>query len=216
MSKNLTKAFFILRNLSLFKRFLNFYWEGYLFDIGWVRSFEQQRSLGKNNEPLPWVTYSFIEFVRTRLKKQMIMLEYGSGNSTLFYSQFVSKVYAVEHDAEWVQELTSKLPSNVLLMHKPLDYGGVYAAAAHDTNEKFDVIIVDGRDRVNCIRQSIANLSDDGVMVLDDSERDEYKEGVSFLEQRDFRRIDFWGIAPGVFFNKCTSVFYRGKNCFNI
>jgi hypothetical protein len=69
---------------------------------------------------------------------------------------------------------------------------------------------------VNCIKQSIDSLSPAGVMVLDDSERDEYKEGIAFLRTKNFRSIEFWGIAPGIFFRKCTTVFYRDGNCLGI
>jgi hypothetical protein len=51
---------------------------------------------------------------------------------------------------------------------------------------------------------------------LDDSERKEYKKGIEYLQQSGYRKIDFWGIAPGIFFNKCTSIFYRDKNCLGI
>jgi len=215
MISNLKKILIILGNVSFFKTLLNFYWSGYLNEVGWISSYQKKRSLDKYNNPLPWVTYSFIEFARDRLTKNMVLLEFGSGNSTLFYSRFVKKVYAIEHDKDWHTELSGQLPENVKLIYKKLD-GEEYSNSAKELNETFHIIIIDGRNRVNCIKTSFASLSEDGVIILDDSEREEYKEGIDFLNSRAFKKIDFWGIAPGVFYNKCTTVFYRGNNCLSI
>ena len=31
-----------------------------------------------------------------------------------------------------------------------------------------------------------------------------------------YNELDFWGIAPGIFYNKCTSIFYKDNNCLGI
>jgi hypothetical protein len=52
-----------------------------------------------------------------------------------------------------------------------------------------------------------------GVLVLDDSEREEYRPGLEALQRAGFKSIAFWGISPGEFYNKSTTVFYRPDNC---
>ena len=42
--------------------------------------------IDKNSNPLPWVTYGFIDFISERLNKSIDVFEYGSGNSTLWYA----------------------------------------------------------------------------------------------------------------------------------
>lgn len=37
------------------------------------------------------------------------MLEWGTGYSTLWYSQFVSKYYSIEHDATWYNTIHSNI-----------------------------------------------------------------------------------------------------------
>ena len=39
-----------------------------------------------------------------------------------------------------------------------------------------DVIAVDGRDRVNCVKHAMPKLKPGGVLVLDDSHRPRYRE----------------------------------------
>jgi len=69
---------------------------------------------------------------------------------------------------------------------------------------------------VNCIRCSLPMLTNDGCLVLDDSERGEYEAGCRVLLDSGFKRLDFWGMAPGLNYRKCTSVFYRRDNCLDI
>ncbi len=83
-------------------------------------------------------------------------------------------------------------------------------------NEKFDIIIVDGRDRVNCCYHSISALSDKGVVVLDDSERTKYNDARIFFNKEGFKELSFSGISPGLFYRKSTSVFYKPENCLGI
>ncbi|MBS1505289.1 MAG: class I SAM-dependent methyltransferase [Bacteroidetes bacterium] len=213
---NLNKILFLIRNPQTARTLLSFYWQGYLSEIGWIKSFDQKIPVGKNNEPLPWVTYSFIHFVKDRLHKGLTIAEFGSGNSTLFYAQQVKKVLSVEHELDWYEKIREKMPANVELTYRKLDQDGEYAKFLTDQRGTVDIVIVDGRDRVNCIKNSLSALSRGGIVVLDDSERLEYKPGIEFLLQNSFKKIDFWGLAPGVFYNKSTTVFYKEENCLSI
>ena len=97
-----------------------------------------------------------------------------------------------------------------------LEKNGEYAKKAVLTGNKYDIIIVDGRDRVNCCIHSIEALTAKGVVVLDDSERDFYNEARIFLCGQGFKELSFSGISPGLFYLKSTSVFYKQDNCLDI
>ena len=118
----------LIINFKVFKLLNSFYYQGYLFEIGWICSYEHQKPLTKNGEPLPWVTYSFIDFIVGRLDNSMLLFEYGSGNSTLFYSKYVKRVISVEHDMEWYEHLVNIIPENVAIYHVQLDDGDRYAS----------------------------------------------------------------------------------------
>jgi protein-L-isoaspartate O-methyltransferase len=195
---------------------LSFKDQGYLKQTGWINSFLEKSCIDEKNKPLPWVTYSFIDFIKDKLSGSVSVFEFGSGYSKLFYAQRAKLVVAVEHDKEWYEKIKGEMPYNVRLYYEELQYGGLYSQKAAEQNEKFDLIIVDGRDRVNCCYNSVASLSEKGVLVLDDSEREEYKDAVKFLFSNHFRKLDFWGISPGLFYNKCTSVFYKAHNILEI
>jgi hypothetical protein len=190
--------------------------KGYLTSIGWFRAFDTKQAVDGKGEALPWVTYSFIDFITSRLNKSQTVFEYGSGSSTLFYAQRVGKVVSVEHDESWYHKIAGTKPQNAEMIFTKLERGGEYSKKARLLGTKFDIIIVDGRDRVNCCIESIQALSPSGVIVLDDSERPEYEQARSFLKENQFKELSFSGISPGLFYLKATSVFYRTENCLDI
>lgn len=146
----------------------------------------------------------------------MVVFEFGSGNSTLWWGKKVSKVISYEHDLSWYQSFKNRLPSNVEYHHCELAYGEEYSKAILDYNNAFDIIIIDGRDRVNCAKNSLGALKDHGVIIWDNSDRESYEEGYSFLIQNDFKRLDFEGHGPINSYGWSTSIFYRNNNCLGI
>jgi len=209
------KLIFLLANEEE-KGLLGFKRGGYLYDIGWTNSRDIGNVVDLSNKPLPWVTYPFIQFIAERLNNSHEIFEFGSGNSTLYYSKKAAFVYSVESDEFWYEKIKNAMPQNVKLFYCQLVYGEDYCKYAAKTNKEYDIIIVDGRDRVNCCANSIVALKSTGVIILDDSERKEYTGAVSFLAENGFKKIDFWGIAPAVNYLKCTTIFYKSNNCFGI
>jgi tRNA A58 N-methylase Trm61 len=146
----------------------------------------------------------------------MEIFEFGAGNSTLYYAKRVASVTAVEHNASWYDKIKSNLPANVNLLYKELKYDGDYCRAALVNSKTYNMVIVDGRDRVNCLKNSLQALAQNGVVILDDSQREEYEEGKMFLKEKGFRSIDFWGINPANTYSSCTTVFYKTDNCLGL
>jgi hypothetical protein len=215
----LSKISSLLKVLSRPKRLkalLSFNHKGYLKDIGWFKAFDSKSPVDSYGDPIPWVTYSFIDFIESRINKQHTVFEFGSGNSTYFYAKYAGIVVSVEHDKHWYDKIVGRKPENSEMIFSELIRGGDYSRMPAKLGEKFDIIIVDGRDRVNCCRQAIEALSPTGVIVLDDSEREHYKPGIEFLAQNGFKQLAFSGISPGLFYLKSTSVFYKGDNCLGI
>ncbi|WP_410221823.1 FkbM family methyltransferase [Pedobacter sp.] len=195
---------------------LSYNGKGYLKEIGWFNAFDKKQAIDAEGQPIPWVTYSFIDFIKSRLNKSLSVFEYGSGNSTLFYAKRVGSVVSVEHDEAWYKKIVNEKAENAEMIFTRLETNGEYAQKAMLTGKKFDVIIVDGRDRINCCKHAVNALSANGVVVLDDSERETYQEARSFLSAQGFKELYFSGISPGLFYYKATSVFYKEQNCLAI
>ena len=184
---------------------------------GWFCSFQRAMPVDAKGEPIPWYTYSAIHFLAGRVTPAMAVFEYGSGNSTLWWSRRAGHVAACEHDAVWFELMRAKMPASVDYHHTDILHSAeAYAGRAAASGRAADVIVIDGRERVRCARQSLAALKSDGVIVWDNSERAEYAEGFDFLAAAGFRRIDFWGMGPINTYEWCTSILYRDVNCLGI
>ena len=189
---------------------------GYLSEIGWFESFKEQKSIDKEAKPIPWFSYPFIDFLTPRLTKDLVIFEFGSGNSTLFFADKVKKVVSIEHNKDWYQMVRKTKPSNVELVQTETDSIKDYLQYFLNLNDKLDIVIVDGLHRNECLINACDNLLSNGVIILDDSERTEYKVGIESIIGRGFKRLELWGISPGYLYRKSTTVFYRSNNCLNI
>lgn len=56
-------------------------------------------------------------------------------------------------------------------------------------NEYFDLILVDGRARPSCIKQSIPHLKSQGLLVIDNTERQYYTKPFRHLFESEFEKI---------------------------
>jgi hypothetical protein len=198
------------------KALLSYGHKGYLNSIGWFTAFDKKQAVDGKGKALPWVTYSFIDFIKERINKTQHIFEYGSGSSTIFYAERAGSVTSVEHDKGWFDKVKNTSPANAEMIFCQLEKDGEYAKKATLLGKKFDIIIVDGRDRVNCCKYSVDALSENGVLVLDDSEREVYHPARVLLKAQGFKEISFSGISPGLFYEKATSVFYKQDNCLGI
>ena len=185
--------------------------EGYLADSGWVRSVAEARVVDAAGAPLPWATLPFVDFVAPRLRSGWTVFEYGAGASTLFYASRVRAVVAVEHNERFAAELRPRLPSNVQVLVREKDAVD-YCEAVKNCDVRPVLVSVDGEDRNRCVSAAIRGMSDDGVLVLDDADRPEYRLAHEILTGAGFRSVEFWGLAPGMVTRKCTTVFYRRDN----
>ncbi len=212
MLRKLKKTVGYVTNLKVSRILLSLMNNGYLRERGWINSELSGLPVDKDNNPIPWCTYSYIDFISPFLTKNKTVFEFGAGYSTLFYATKVKAVISIDHDKSWITSLKKRVLGNVTLSHYNLESGYETSINTHD--KLFDFIIIDGRRRVDCIRNSFNRIRSNGVIVLDDSEREHYQEGLKFLEENGFKKIDFWGIAPGYIHNKCTTVFCKDFNSF--
>lgn len=208
------KVFFkLIREPKIISALLSQRVEGYLFDSGWFTSFKLKLPVDINENPIPWLTYSSIDFLSNRLTKELNILEFGSGNSTFYFASKTKSVTSIEHNQLWYNKLKIKLPSNAKILFSD---ESKYEEILENLSDNFDIILIDGIRRNECIKKSYNYLSKKGIIILDDSEREEYFEGIDFLYKNGFKEITFTGISPGLLYKKSTTIFYRTENCFGI
>ena len=119
----------------------------------------------------PWYNKPLIAFLEVFLHSEMKVFEYGAGNSTLYYSQKVAKVFSAETRKEWFDFVsTNKTKENIeIKLCNNLEF---FSNEIENFSEKkFDVIVVDSRDRAKCLLASTSFLKNNGIIILDNSER---------------------------------------------
>jgi precorrin-6B methylase 2 len=205
----------ILRKLHLYGLY-SLKLKGPVHDDGWLRSFEEHRSVDLEGKPLPFIVYPAIEFLRRRIRPDMEVFEYGSGASTLWWAARVKRVVSCEHDPGWYRKISAGAPANATLLLQELDDRESYPRRILEFHEAFDVVVIDGRERVHCAHHCLGALKPGGVILWDNSDREKYESGYRFLQEHGFRRLEFVGLGPIVNEKSETSIFYRPNNCFGI
>jgi hypothetical protein len=189
---------------------------GPLKQDGWHRSLVEGVPVDAQGGPLPWINYPAIDFLARRVRPEMSVFEYGCGHSTLWWAARVREVIACDHDRDWIERIRPRAPANVTLRHEALEYDGAYSRVVAEYPGRFDIVVIDGRDRVNCARHALTGLKPEGVIVWDNTDRAEYAPGLDALAAAGFRRVEFLGMAPSLNDKLETSVLYRTGNCFGL
>lgn len=175
---------------------------------------------------LPWWTFSAIDRVDEFLLQhpQAHVFEYGSGSSTIWLAKRAGVVESVEHSPDWTARMAPRIRrySNIRLRAvapslsvnprcasekagwQGLDFSD-YVHAIDDTST-YDLIIVDGRARNDCLRAAIDRLSPGGLIVFDDSYRERYQTA---LRACDLARYDARGLSPGLPYASTTTLLAR-------
>lgn len=199
----------ILETYFLFKTFLK--------PKGWVLSRFLFRPVQADGQPIPWMTYSSLHFIRQKLENTSFQVfEYGSGNSTLWFSERVAHITSVEHDTEYYEIVKNKIQSRSNVTYMFADLETDYSKKILDYTNEFHIVIIDGRDRIACTKNCLQSLREDGIIIWDNSDRERYQEAYDFLAKNGFKKIDFRGLGPIGHNEWQTSIFYRTTNCFNI
>lgn len=173
---------------------------------------------------VPWIPFIARDFVAKRLPPRAAIAEFGSGGSTLHWLRIGATVVSVEHDPVWAQ-LTEQSVANEFrdrLDFRPIpvlrhpnsvtcepytawtsdEYWQAYdftsyVSALHDLpDESLDLLVVDGRSRVRCLKASLGKVKPSGMILFDNTDRAEYGEALKFASQSGWTWKHFLGPVP--------------------
>ena len=180
-------------------------------DFAIERTIDEKVCVDKDGNPIPWYTYPAIEYLAQFDYSDKSVFEYGCGNSSLFWAKRAQKVISIEDNPKWFDKWCG-------LFHEPnldvrwRDEGEIYEKAIFEDNQKYDVIVVDGKRRAECAQCAVQVLAKGGVIILDDSDRIntslEYKNAVAALREANLLQVDFYGFCPMNNYTKTTSLFF--------
>jgi hypothetical protein len=172
---------------------------------------------------IPWINYSSFDWLKQWIRPEMNVFEWGCGGSTLFFAQKANTVVSVEHNLHWYKEVKKVLRSrgmrNVQLIHaqpsraqpwtpqgyrsevkglEKLSFEHYVALIKQYPRNYFDFVLVDGRCRLACLRESIPFLKGKtGALMLDNSDYFRYQSALfnieSLMKSRHRKRF----LSPG-------------------
>lgn len=98
------------------------------------------------------------------------------------------------------------------------DFAGYASMIYNFPKGHFDIVVIDGMARFLCGYLAVEMMNQDGIIILDNSDRWQYNRLQTYLTEQGYGRIDFWGPGHGLYERWCTSFFSRNYKikCNNI
>lgn len=161
------------------------------------------------------------ELVRSEYEKANVILEYGSGGSTVLAGSMCGKrIFSVESDKEWAIRLqahvdSKDLPSPTTISYVNIGPTGEWGRPIDNTfwtefynyplsiwDEPFfrhpDVVLIDGRFRVACMLATIKRITRPVTVLFDDyRDRRPYQLIEQWIEPKEFvGRMAVFKVSP--------------------
>lgn len=131
------------------------------------------------NSDLPWLTPKSIVFLDNYLKKNHKGLEFGSGKSTIWFSNKTEHITSIESSKLWFEKIkniyTKKNITNINLIYINSEDEKVFEkynkVLNSFNNYELDYVIIDGRHRDYATYNSLNKIKKNGIIVIDNINR---------------------------------------------
>lgn len=127
-----------------------------------------------------WMDEKEKNIILKYLNSEVVMMEWGSGGSTLEFSKLVNQYYSVEHNLDWFNQINPQSPPNTKVYYRPstklpttyhqseyVHYKS-YIDIVDMINKKFDVVLIDGRARRLCAYKIMSYLKENSIVIIHD------------------------------------------------
>lgn len=186
-----------------------------------TRPLNHEKIMGSNQQP--WLPIDAIEFLEQNLKVDFVGLEFGCGSSSFWFSKLVKKIYSVESDPSWCQEISELIKNfsvdNIILICHPCEMKNIYAIDTETDEsyseysnsvikigEELDFVLVDGVSRSLCIEKSLKKIKLGGYLIIDNAERPAYYDAISKIP-KEWEFYEFVNpIDKTIIFKKTTNL----------
>jgi len=176
------------------------------FIVPAIRTYMESRRKYIIRNPQPFIVYEAIQKLADILTPFDRVLEFGSGNSTLWFLKQQSRLLSIEHSTRWANAVNYFIHQENFdeeLMRffdfKPSQKEETLAYVDSLPDELFDVVFVDSSNAFNNrnegIKHALAKLKEGGWMVLDNSDHPNNWPGGVYLDSL-YERERFTGYTP--------------------
>lgn len=140
----------------------------------------------------PWLPQKAIDFLDRLITEDSLVLEHGSGSSTVWLGHRADYVLSFETDPKWYNKVGNWLDRERVLDRVSLIFASDISAMGFRLPAKapreYDVVFVDGRGRVKFWEKARKYLKPGGWLVWDDAERQKYwtEDGLDGIKVKDW------------------------------
>ena len=180
---------------------------------GQFKSIINRSAIDRLGKPVPWYSYPAIEFLEQFDFSKNKVLEYGCGNSTIWWAKKCRSVISIEHDQKYYKYIKSLNLNNLEL--RLFKKKREYINQRELTNS--EIIIIDGNFRKEIIEKLIENRekikNKNTIIIIDNSHW--YSNIISLLERKiNYTQIDFFGFCPSTNFTNATTILINKRKKF--
>jgi len=172
-------------------------------EYGFLESSKKNIPVNDKNEVIPMYTYPCYEWLNSIDWNDSKVFEYGTGYSTIWWQNKNVDYHAVEDNKQWHDMIEDK--TNI--EYKPGHHK--YIESIYKYDFKFDVIVIDGVVRFDCIKPALEKIKDDGIIIFDNT--DWHKDSKEELDKSDLIPIHFHGFKPLHVDSETTSCYVNRK-----
>ena len=186
---------------------------------GYSRSATEGSCVDREGNPVPWMTYPAVEYLSQFDFSKNSLFEWGSGNSSNWFSRRFASVVSVESDPKWYGKCKEALNPNQTLILREFNVRGSedddevksFANAILKQENDFDVIVNDAKiiSRPRCTDNALKKLRPGGVVIFDNS--DWFPGQCEKIRNAGFFQVDFHGNGPLNKYTWTTSIFFEPR-----
>jgi predicted O-methyltransferase YrrM len=144
----------------------------------------------------PWIVPAAVGWLRRRMRSDWVVLELGSGRSTIWFARRAERVISFEDNEYWYPRTKERIGETglwnvelrlIAIEELPEEVDGL-------PDESFDLVVVDFLEaptvtRVDALKPAMKKVRPGGYLLLDDSDRPGYAEAFGLLADWRFRRF---------------------------
>jgi hypothetical protein len=210
----------------------------YLLNTGYIESISNKLPL-RHGLPIPWITYSALEFLESNVSSDAKVLEFGAGFSSIFWALRGNDISYLDFNKNWndcisntLDELGKECPISSKSIFDELssvhplfiaEFKQMFSIEEQATSTNFSNslssyilekietanLIVIDGHYRNFFLEICARANSKAVVVLDNAERREYETGKTAVLNAGFFKIDFTGLGPVNPYGWTTSIFTK-------
>jgi predicted O-methyltransferase YrrM len=150
------------------KRKLSHLTPRYILDRLLIATYERR------NPAAPWLTPAMNEVLSGWLRPSDVVLEFGSGRSTVWLSTRVGRVITVEENAEWFENVADRLRAmQITNVNQVLarDKDSYLRPLVDAETASLDCVLIDGAYRDQCALIAVGKVRRSGAIVIDNIDR---------------------------------------------